>query len=262
MEARLPSNTRLSAQAMVDCTPNPQHCGGKGGCDGATGELAYAWVKDAGVPLEEDYAYTQRTGTCQATSGPRARITGWTTLPQNKVDPLMQAVYNQGPVAVSVDGSPWMDYESGIFDGCQKDAILGHGVLLKGYGGEGSGMYWNIQNSWGPHFGEHGHIRLRRRNPAEEEAYCGTDNKPEEGVACPGGPATITVCGMCGILYDGVYPEGVTMDGADSSVSAISVEKPADYEPWRPSDVPKSAAVKSETETSAVAQMKALLLRG
>merc|ERR550514_1085701 len=29
-------NLKLSAQALVDCVPNPQHCGGTGGCDGAT----------------------------------------------------------------------------------------------------------------------------------------------------------------------------------------------------------------------------------
>merc|ERR1719238_2523999 len=80
LEAQLQKNgnpqfTKLSAQALIDCTPNPQHCGGKGGCDGATGELAYAWVKDNGIPLESSYdAYNQRTGTCQASSGPRARI--------------------------------------------------------------------------------------------------------------------------------------------------------------------------------------------
>jgi hypothetical protein len=45
---------KVSAQALVDCVPNPQHCGGTGGCDGATGELAYAWVKDHGVPMESE----------------------------------------------------------------------------------------------------------------------------------------------------------------------------------------------------------------
>jgi len=30
------------------------------------------------------------------------------------------------------------------------------------------------------------------------------------GVGCQGGPATLPVCGMCGILSDSVYPEGVS----------------------------------------------------
>lgn len=212
IEARLPANTRLSAQALVDCAPNPHHCGGQGGCDGATAQLAYAYVKDHGIPLESDYAYNQQTGSCRAQSGARARISGWTPLPSNKASPLLEALYSQGPVAVNVDGNPWFDYDNGVFDGCQKDAMLGHGVLLKGYGGQGSGQYWTVQNSWGANWGEHGNIRLRRRDAAEEEAYCGTDNKPQEGTGCDGGPPSIRVCGMCGILYDASYPEGVTMD--------------------------------------------------
>merc|ERR1719155_472238 len=42
LEAQLKKNgqgrvLKLSAQALVDCVPNPQHCGGTGGCDGGTG---------------------------------------------------------------------------------------------------------------------------------------------------------------------------------------------------------------------------------
>merc|ERR1719316_287632 len=113
IEARLPANTRLSAQALVDCAPNPHHCGGQGGCDGATAQLAYAYVKDHGIPLESDYAYNQQTGSCRAQSGARARISGWTPLPSNKAGPLLEALYNQGPVAVNVDGNPWFDYDNG-----------------------------------------------------------------------------------------------------------------------------------------------------
>ncbi|CAE7657182.1 CEP1 [Symbiodinium pilosum] len=34
----------FSAQELVDCVPNPKHCGGKGGCSGATVELAMSYV--------------------------------------------------------------------------------------------------------------------------------------------------------------------------------------------------------------------------
>ena len=89
-----PSNVRVSAQALVECTPNPQHCGGDGGCKGATGELAYAFVRDNGIPLEKDLPYTAQDGTCpQQGSGPwsgldqRVRVSGWTNLPSNKAVP-------------------------------------------------------------------------------------------------------------------------------------------------------------------------------
>lgn len=209
---------KLSAQALVDCVPNPQHCGGTGGCDGATGELAYAWVRDHGIPLESELAYTAETGHCEHSDGPwpstqRVRVSGWHALPTNKYAPLMQALTTDGPVVVSVDGNNWFDYTSGVFDGCEKDAVLGHAVLLKGYGSDAGKPYWRIQNSWGADWGEHGFIRMLRHT--EEGAYCGTDRKPQEGSGCDGGPSEITVCGMCGILYEPIVPQGVRMEGGD-----------------------------------------------
>jgi len=227
VESRLPAQTKVAAQALVDCVPNPQHCGGSGGCDGATGELAYTFMRDHGIPLENNYAYTAETGSCPMNplTGPfpaekRARVSGWTALPSNKAEPLMQALYNEGPVVVAVDANQWFDYSQGVFDSCQKDATLGHAVLAKGYGGEGDAMYWRIQNSWGASWGEQGHIRLHRRPPAEEEAYCGQDKKPSEGLGCDGGPAEVTVCGQCGILFDPIYPTGVTLEDSAAGTAA------------------------------------------
>ena len=37
-------------------------------------------------------------------------------------------------MVVSVDGEPWSNYESGVFDGCRRDATVNHAVLLVGYG--------------------------------------------------------------------------------------------------------------------------------
>jgi len=215
---------QLSAQALVDCVPNPQHCGGTGGCDGATGELAYSFMRDFGIPLEADLPYTAKTETCpqQLQSEPwqaarRARVDGWKTLPSNQASPLMQALVSDGPVIVAVDGNNWFDYDSGIFDSCDKDAILGHAVLAKGYGTDKGKTYWLIQNSWGSGWGEQGHIRLLMHE--NEETWCGVDSKPKEGVACDGGPPQVTVCGTCGILYDPIIPTGVRLEGGDETMS-------------------------------------------
>ena len=37
----------LSEQQILSCTPNPEQCGGTGGCSGATQELACAWQRAA-----------------------------------------------------------------------------------------------------------------------------------------------------------------------------------------------------------------------
>jgi len=218
----------VAAQALLNCVPNPQHCGGSGGCDGATGELAYAFVRDYGVPMESEYPYHARTQSCpqQPMSAPfsvkhsRVRVDGWTALPSNKQEPLMQALTQHGPVVVAVDANDWFDYQSGIFDGCMKDAILGHAVLAKGYGTSGANKYWLIQNSWGATWGEAGHIRLLRHD--DENSWCGIDNKPKEGVGCDGAPAEVKVCGSCGILYDPIYPTGVRVEDAEALPASAS----------------------------------------
>lgn len=51
-------NRSFSAQDVVDCTPNPHNCGGQGGCDGATVELAMNYIETNGLRsnLESPYA--------------------------------------------------------------------------------------------------------------------------------------------------------------------------------------------------------------
>ena len=64
---------------------------------------------------------------------------GWETLPKNKYEPLMRALAEKGPTAVSVDATPFHMYQNGIFDGCSKDAIINHAVAAVGYGQDAKG---------------------------------------------------------------------------------------------------------------------------
>lgn len=232
-------NTKLSAQALVDCVPNPQHCGGTGGCDGATGELAYSFMKDYGIPMDSDLSYDARTESCPVglnapwPATQRVRLSGWNHIsPNNKAEPLMQSIVNNGPTVVAVDANNWFDYESGIFDGCDKDATLGHAVLAVGYGQDQGKKYWTIQNSWGAEWGENGFIRILKHE--EEDSWCGQDKKPQEGEGCDGGPAEVTVCGTCGILYDPLVPEGARIE------SDAALELPAPVAAVKPASVSQS----------------------
>lgn len=135
-------------------------------------------------------------------------MTGWTKLPENSYEPLLRALVEHGPVAVSVGARGWHTYDSGIFDDCSKDAIINHAVSLLGYGIDHSSnddKYWLILNSWGLDWGENGSMRLLRKDTDETE-YCGIDRQPEVGTGCEGGPSEVKVCGMCGILYDASLP--------------------------------------------------------
>jgi hypothetical protein len=63
--AEINNNTnRYSVAQIVACTPNPQKCGGSGGCEGATAELAYEYALTSGLSLEADFP--ARPGGAQA----------------------------------------------------------------------------------------------------------------------------------------------------------------------------------------------------
>jgi cathepsin L len=212
----------FSTQQIVDCTPNPRHCGGDGGCKGATAELAFDWILKNGIQESKDRPYTGHDGACHrsptgamkavlidtnaapaAQGGAALGMIGWSTLPKNEYEPLARALAETGPAAVSVAADTWFSYESGIFNGCGKDSVIDHAVVALGYGEEDGNKYWVIQNSWGGEWGEEGRIRLERH---EKGDYCGMNNDPQKGVACQGETKPVPVCGMCGVLFDSVVP--------------------------------------------------------
>jgi len=227
----------FSIQELVSCVPNTHNCGGTGGCDGATVDLAMDYVLKHGLKDSTDMPYKWpysgsdhecsenpslgegshdddleqivASGVHSASNTHKALsafgMTGWEHLPQNKYEPLMRALVEKGPVAISVAATPWQSYTAGIFDGCEPDSVIDHAVVLVGYGNDDKvkEKYWTIQNSWGD-WGEDGRIRILRRDSDETE--CGIDHQPEVGTGCDGGPKQVTVCGMCGILYDTIVP--------------------------------------------------------
>jgi len=216
----------LSSQAFVSCTKNPRNCGGSGGCDGATVELAYEMVKErGGVPMAIEWPYESGFGgtpECRESVFQKASvsITGYEVVPSNKLHPLMQALYQTGgAIAVSVDATNWGLYNRGIYSDSEwgGDFTVNHAVTLIAYqtpkrekkgGREELTMgYWQIKNSWGSSWGEDGFIRLEMKE--NEEEHCGMDKETHKGLACDGDPDEAWVCGTCGVLYDNVYPTGV-----------------------------------------------------
>jgi len=213
----------LSEQTMLDCTPNPDQCGGTGECFGATVELGLNYIADltasgaGGMYAIGDVPYTGSDGpSCEdLAAGKRAAvgIEGWTALPPNDYQATMNAL-QVGPVAVAVGAGNWVLYEKGIFNGT--DATINHAVLLVGYGldEETGEKFWKIRNSWGPTFGEEGYIRLKRTD--DDGSLCVTDAEPLLGIACAlderGNTvdvAPVEVCGTSGVLFDVSYPKGV-----------------------------------------------------
>ncbi|KIH45223.1 papain family cysteine protease, partial [Ancylostoma duodenale] len=75
------------------------------------------------------------------------------------LDEAMEKRVREGPVAVGMAVNPNIySYSEGIFDGaCGAD--INHAVVIVGF----TPQYWIIRNSWGPSWGENGHIRILRQ---------------------------------------------------------------------------------------------------
>lgn len=167
-------NRVFSAQDLVNCVPNSHNCGGSGGCDGATVELAMNWIASSGLRLATESPYEGRDEQCytkansttllsshdlhrtpsgapdagdleamtrvgqhhtpHGSSGQLFGLQYWTRLPENEYHPLLLHLVQHGPLAISVDATGWVLYAGGIFDHCNVDAVINHAVVLFGYG--------------------------------------------------------------------------------------------------------------------------------
>merc|ERR1719271_754321 len=124
---------KFSVQQIISCTPNPEECGGTGGCQGATAELAMDYVFKHGCQTEAEMPYTEKDMACPTSlvdrdspavqGGTSIGMLGWTKLPENKLGPMKLALVSKGPIAVSISaGYSWNQYGGGILDNCPKDA--------------------------------------------------------------------------------------------------------------------------------------------
>ena len=153
----------LSEEELVQCD------GTDSGCSGGLMDNAFGWIKkNGGINTEAAYGYTSGTGIsgmCAQAKESTSVVTldGFTDVPSGDEDALLDAVA-QGPVSVAIeaDKAKFQLYKSGVLDGWGCGKQLDHGVLIVGYGTQGSKNYWKVKNSWGAKWGEEGYIRMAR----------------------------------------------------------------------------------------------------
>lgn len=160
----------LSEQELCDCDRTYNS-----GCAGGLMDYAFKWViQNHGIDTEDDYPYQAAERTCLKNKLKRrvATIDGYTDIPSNSEDLLLQAVATQ-PVSVGICGSErtFQLYSKGIFTGpCSTS--LDHAVLIVGYGSENGVDYWILKNSWGTNWGMDGYMHMLR-NSGNSQGVCG-----------------------------------------------------------------------------------------
>jgi len=153
----------LSPQELVDCKGDGSF---NNGCRGGWPDAAYkAGMQLGGFELEADYPdegvvpHTKTpidTKCMYKQSKAVVTVSGWQFVGKGDEQKMKAYVGTTGPLSVCVDATgKWDGYKSGIMTGCPSKTT-NHCVQLVGYGTN----YWKVRNSWGPNWGEEGHIRL------------------------------------------------------------------------------------------------------
>uniref|UniRef100_A0A0D3G2E0 Uncharacterized protein n=1 Tax=Oryza barthii TaxID=65489 RepID=A0A0D3G2E0_9ORYZ len=144
--------TSLSEQELIDCSTD-----GNNGCNGGLMDYAFSYIASTGgLRTEEAYPYAMEEGDCDEGKGAAVvTISGYEDVPANDEQALVKALAHQ----------------PGVFDGpCGEQ--LDHGVTAVGYGTNKGQDYIIVKNSWGPHWGEKGYIRMKR-GTGKGEGLCG-----------------------------------------------------------------------------------------
>jgi len=158
----------FSPQQILDCDTMDW------GCDGGYVDNALDYIKQTGGlyqwnSYDEGYYNGEPNEYCLTsssfidnTSNIVAKVDSWYYVTGDE-DFVAQYLWENGPLAVSVNAALLQTYISGIIidPGCS--TVVDHSVLLVGYGVSTVGTpYWIIKNTWGPNWGENGFFRLLR----------------------------------------------------------------------------------------------------
>jgi len=160
--------TRLSQQALVDCSWGM----GNNGCDGGEDFRVYQWmIKHGGIPTEESYGpYLGADGYCHLENATlTAPIKGYVNVTSGDIEALKVAIFRHGPISVAIDAShrSFSFYANGVYYepecGSGEDS-LDHAVLAVGYGVLKGEPYWLVKNSWSTYWGNDGYVLMSQKD--------------------------------------------------------------------------------------------------
>jgi len=153
--------TRLSEQELVDCSKENY------GCNGGLMDLAFDYIiKKGGLLSYDKYPYVAKDQNCtRKTLLPSlgSHLSKYQyTIPKSILDMKINVI--QTPISIALDANNifFRFYKEGVIDINQnRTGVLNHAVLLVGFDYDDNGMYWIIQNSWGPEWGDRGFCKIR-----------------------------------------------------------------------------------------------------
>ena len=147
-----------SEQAVMDCNPYTQGCGGGWAISAYSVFTGYGAVAESCIPYLASSPHTCTETSCESL----AKMSSYSNV-SNTVSMIKLAVYSDGPVYTSMFAHENLEsYTSGCYNADYPDTP-NHGVLIVGWddsGCAGAGA-WIIKNSWGESWGSEGFGRIQ-----------------------------------------------------------------------------------------------------
>jgi hypothetical protein len=157
----------LAEQYLVSCNTDGWGCDGGGRAFDYFLDEIPPGEPDAGAVYEADFPYTAADDPCNPPHPHHEKIVSWAYAGYSgpPVDDIKQAIYDHGPVYVSVCVGPaFQDYGSGVFETDESSSCehgTNHAVILVGWDdSQGSNGVWRLKNSWDTSWGESGYMRI------------------------------------------------------------------------------------------------------
>ena len=171
------ANFDLSEQFLLSCNHDGWSCDG--------GFFAHDYHVNPGAVLEKDFPYKGVQVSCPTNLNHPYKLVSWAYIPTNSpdgvpsVDEIKAAILQYGTISAGVAANDaFMNYKTGIFNGCDTTTQPNHAINLVGW--DDDGQYWIMRNSWGSNWGENGYMRIKWgcNFIGESANYIVVDNKP------------------------------------------------------------------------------------
>lgn len=145
----------FSVQQLVSCSPSYGSCNG--------GDFAFGFYKRVGAALDADFPYAAADVSCKSGLTQHFKAKSWAyvgaSYRQPSTDEIKRAIYQFGPVAVTVSASgAWKHYRGGVYNECNHNGT-NHIVAIVGW--DDTDQAWIVKNSHGTEWGEDGYMRIK-----------------------------------------------------------------------------------------------------